>query len=204
MSYGRNRGLNVNPLWVIIGVNVVIFLVSILDQRGLIENRFALIPAEIGQQPWTLLTYMFLHASIWHILFNMLTLYFFGTFAVALVGETAFLTTYFVGGIMGGLVFLLFSFIPLSYFQDTQYAAVVGASGAIYALGGLLMVMRPNTKVITFPIPIPMPLWVAILIGFVLVSFYPGVAWQAHLGGILYGAAVGYYFHRRETGGRYY
>jgi len=66
------------------------------------------------------------------------------------------------------------------------------------------MVMRPNTKVITFPIPIPMPLWVAILIGFVLVSFYPGVAWQAHLGGILYGAAVGYYFHRRETGGRYY
>ena len=204
MSYGRNRGLNVNPLWVIIGVNVVIFLVSILDQRGLIENRFALIPADIGQQPWTLLTYMFLHASIWHILFNMLTLYFFGTFAVALVGETAFLTTYFVGGIMGGLVFLLFSFIPLSYFQDTQYAAVVGASGAIYALGGLLMVMRPNTKVITFPIPIPMPLWVAILIGFVLVSFYPGVAWQAHLGGILYGAAVGYYFHRRETGGRYY
>jgi len=204
MSYGRNRGLNVNPLWVIIGVNVVIFLVSILDQRGLIENRFALIPADIGQQPWTLLTYMFLHASIWHILFNMLTLYFFGTFAVALVGETAFLTTYFVGGIMGGLVFLLFSFIPLPYFQDTQYAAVVGASGAIYALGGLLMVMRPNTKVITFPIPIPMPLWVAILIGFVLVSFYPGVAWQAHLGGILYGAAVGYYFHRRETGGRYY
>jgi len=101
-----------------------------------LKNRFALIPAEIGQQPWTLLTYMFLHASIWHILFNMLTLYFFGTFAVALVGETAFLTTYFVGGIMGGLVFLLFSFIPLPYFQDTQYAAVVGASGAIYAWAG--------------------------------------------------------------------
>jgi membrane associated rhomboid family serine protease len=46
-------------------------------------------------------------------------------------------------------------------------------------------------------------LWVAILIGFVLVSFYPGVAWQAHLGGIVYGAAVGFYFRQRERRGRY-
>jgi uncharacterized protein len=204
MSYGRNRGLNVNPIWVIIGVCVVIYLFSSLDQRGLILNRFALIPSLVSEQPWTPLTYMFLHASIWHLLFNMLTLYFFGTFAVALVGETAFLTTYFVGGILGGLTYLLFSFIPIPYFQETQYAAVVGASGAIYAIGGLLLVMRPNTRVVAFPIPIPMPLWVAILVGFVLVAFYPAVAWQAHLGGIVYGAAVGYYFRRRETGGRRY
>ncbi len=207
MSYGRNRGLNLNPIWVIIGVCVVIFFVSSIDQRNLIENRFALIPAYIGQQPWTLLTYMFLHSpfpNIWHILFNMLTLYFFGTFAMALIGETAFLTTYFVGGIVGGLAYLLFSYIPIPYFQETQYIAVIGASGAIYALGGLLIVLRPNTRVVTFPIPIPMPLWVAILVGFVLVAFYPGVAWQAHLGGIIYGAAVGYYFRRRERGGRYY
>lgn len=202
MSYRRNRGLNINPIWVIIGVCVVIYLFSSFDPRSLIENRFALIPIEINTQPWTLLTYMFLHGSIWHLLFNMLTLYFFGTFAIALVGETAFLTTYFVGGIVGGLAYLAFAFIPGSYFQSTQYSAVVGASGAIYALGGLLIVMRPNTRVVTFPIPIPMPLWVAILIGFVLVLIYPNVAWQAHLGGILYGAAVGYYFRRRETGGR--
>jgi uncharacterized protein len=204
MSYGRNRGLNINPIWVIIGVCVVIFLFSNFDQRNLIENRFALIPAFIGQQPWTLLTYMFLHGGVWHLLFNMLTLYFFGTFAIALVGETAFLTTYFVGGIVGGLTYLLFSFAPIPYFQNSQYIAVVGASGAIYALGGLLIVMRPNTRVVAFPIPIPMPLWVAILIGFVLVLLYPNVAWQAHLGGIIYGAAVGYYFRRRESGGRRY
>ncbi len=204
MSYGRNRGLNLNPIWVIIGVCVVIYLVSIIDQRGLIYARFGLTPATVIQQPWTFLTYMFLHASIWHILFNMITLYFFGTFAIALVGETSFLKTYFMGGIVGGLVFFLMSYIPLSYFQASYFNVVVGASGAIYALGGLLMVMRPNTRVMTFPIPIPMPLWIAILIGFVLVSFYPGVAWQAHLGGIIYGAAVGFYFRRREGRGRYY
>jgi uncharacterized protein len=205
MSNKRYRGLNLNPLWVIIGVCVVIYLVGIFDQQGAIQYRFALIPKLIGEQPWTLITYMFLHADIWHIIFNMITLYFFGTFAVALVGETAFLTTYFVGGIVGGLFYLLFSFIPAAYFQNTQYTAVVGASGAIYALGGLLMVMRPNTRVITFPLPIPMPLWIAILIGFVLVTviYSAEIAWQAHLGGIIYGAAVGYYFRRRETRGRY-
>jgi len=135
---------------------------------------------------------MFLHASWAHIIFNLLTFYFFGTFTMALIGETAFLITYFVGGIVGGLVYFLLSF-PLGY-----GAGVVGASGAIYALGGLLMVMRPKTRVYTFPIPIPMPLWIAILVGFVLVSFFPGVAWQAHLGGIVYGAAMGYYYRRRE------
>ncbi len=194
MSYRRYRRPGINPIWVIIGVNIVIFLVSLplFDPRGVIDSTFALYPAGLGAKPWTIFTYMFLHASWPHIIFNMLTFYFFGTFTIALIGETAFLVTYFVGGIVGGLFYFLLSF-PLGY-----GAPVVGASGAIYALGGLLMVMRPNTRVYTFPIPIPMPLWVAILVGFVLVSFFPGVAWQAHLGGIAYGAAIGYYYRRRE------
>jgi membrane associated rhomboid family serine protease len=49
-----------------------------------------------------------------------------------------------------------------------------------------------------FPLPIPMPLWESILIGFLLISFYSNIAWQAHLGGLLFGAAVGYYYRRRE------
>ncbi len=61
------------------------------------------------------------------------------------------------------------------------------------------MMLRPNTRVYTFPIPIPMPLWIAVLVGFVLVTFFPGVAWQAHLGGMVYGLAVGYYYRQRET-----
>jgi membrane associated rhomboid family serine protease len=202
--YQRTRGTGMNPLWVLIGVNVIIFITTLIDQQNVIFNRFALIPVILGQQPWTLLTYMFLHAGWYHIIFNMITLYFFGTFTIALVGETAFLTTYFVGGIVGGLVFYLFALIPSPLFQNSYYSGVVGASGAIYALGGFLVVMRPNIRVITFPIPIPMPLWVAILIGFVLISFIPGIAWQAHLGGLVYGLAVGFYFRQRERKGRYY
>ncbi len=195
--YRQKRGFNLNPLLVLIIVNVVIYFTqSFIDPMNSIEQHFALTPSLISQQPWTLVTYMFLHGSWVHLIMNMLSLYFLGTFAIQLVGETAFLTTYFAGGIVGGIFYWLFSFIlPTSW--------VVGASGSIYAMGGLLMVMRPNVKVMTFPIPIPMPLWIAILGGFIFVSFFPRVAWQAHLGGILYGAAVGYYYRKREYRNRY-
>ena len=196
MSYRPYRRQGINPIWIIIGVNVVIFFATLIEQT-LIFERFGLRPIMFREAPWTIFTYMFVHYGWAHIIFNMLTLYFFGTFAMALVGEVSFLTTYFVGGIVGGLFFLVLA--PLT---GAQNVFVVGASGAVYALGGLLVVMRPNTRVLTFPIPIPMPLWIAILIGFVLVSFYPGVAWQAHLGGIVYGAAVGFYFRQRERRGR--
>lgn len=198
MSYRPYRRPGLNPIWVLIGVNIVIFFATLIN-RDAIYFRFGLIPALIQESPWSVLTYMFVHAGWYHIIFNMITLYFFGTFTMALVGETAFLVTYFVGGIVGGIFFFI-----LSGLTGSANSIVVGASGAIYALGGFLMVMRPNTRVITFPLPIPMPLWVAILIGFVLVSFIPGVAWQAHLGGLIYGAVVGYYYRRRERRGRYY
>jgi membrane associated rhomboid family serine protease len=191
MGYRRYRQPGINPVWILIGVNVLIFLASQFDPQNLIFARFALIPSQIGSQPWTLVTYMFLHASWTHIIFNMISLYFLGTFTIYVVGETAFLVSYFIGGIVSGLFVLLFN--PI--FPE---GAVVGASGAIFALGGLLMVLRPNIKVMMFPLPIEIPLWVAILINFLFVAFIPGVSWEGHLGGIVYGAAIGYFYRRRE------
>jgi len=192
MGYRRYSGFNINPIWIIVIVNVLVFVASLIDQNA-IFLRFGLIPANFTSSPWTAFTYMFVHANWSHIFFNMLTLYFFGSFALSLVGETSFLVTYFVGGIVGGLFYY-----AIATLMGNSMSLLVGASGAIYALGGLLLVMRPNARVITFPIPVPMPLWIAILVGFLIVAFLPGVAWEAHLGGILYGAAVGLYFRRRE------
>ena len=192
MVYRRYSGFNLNPIWIIVIVNVLVFVASLIDQNA-IFLRFGLIPANFTSSPWTVFTYMFVHANWSHIFFNMLTLYFFGSFALSLVGETSFLITYFVGGIVGGLFYY-----AIATLMGNSMSILVGASGAIYALGGLLLVMRPNARVITFPIPVPMPLWIAILVGFLIVAFLPGVAWEAHLGGILYGAAVGLYFRRRE------
>ena len=122
----------------------------------------------------------------------MLALFFFGGYFSRLVGNKWFLVVYLVGGICGNILYLLLG---------NPYSIAVGASGAIFALGGALAVMRPNLRVIVFPIFVPIPLWIAVIGGFVLLSFLSSIAWEAHLGGLLVGLAAGYVFRRRE---RYY
>jgi membrane associated rhomboid family serine protease len=85
---------------------------------------------------------------------------------------------------VGNVLFLLLS---------GPYAAAIGASGAVFALGGVLVVLVPRLKVMIFPIPVPMDLWIAIII-FAVLSLSPGVAWQAHAGGLVTGLAAGYIF----------
>lgn len=80
----------------------------------------------------------------------------------------------------------------------------IGASGAVFAIGGALTVMRPKLRVIIFPVPIPIPLWGAVIGGFVILSFLPNVAWQAHLGGLAFGLAAGYFYKKRECPRLYY
>jgi len=77
-------------------------------------------------------------------------------------------------------------------------AIVIGASGAVFATGGALTVLRPNLRVLVFPIPVPLPLWIAILGGFLVISLVPDVAWQAHLGGLLLGLLAGYVFRKKR------
>jgi len=80
----------------------------------------------------------------------------------------------------------------------------IGASGAVFAVGGSLTVMRPKLRVIIFPVPVPVPLWAAVIGGFVILSFLPNVAWQAHLGGLAFGLAAGYFYKKKERSRLYY
>lgn len=138
-------------------------------------------------QPWTIVTNLFVHGSIWHLIFNMLTFYFFGSFLSRLVGTRAFLIICFCGGILGNVFFMLLG---------SPFAIVIGASGAIFALGGTLAVLTPRLRVYVFPIPAPIPLWAAVLGGFLIMSFVPGVAWQGHLGGLVFGLIAGLVLRR--------
>jgi membrane associated rhomboid family serine protease len=185
----RYRGFGTTAVWILIGINLVLFIATSIN-KDLIWF-LGLQPAGFLDRPWTLVTNIFIHANIGHILANMITLFFFGIFFCRLVGVRNFLITYFVGGILGSALF-----IPLA----PSYSIVIGASGAIYALAGALVVMMPNLRVLLFFI-VPMPLWVVVLLFFVLWSFIPGVAWQAHLGGLVFGLAMGFFLRRR---GRYY
>jgi membrane associated rhomboid family serine protease len=187
-----HRGLSMNSIWLIIGICVVVFIVTMVNS-GAVFHYLGLQPAALASRPWTVLTSLFVHASPWHLIFNMLTLFFFGSYMGRLVGEAKFLIVYFAGGLLGSAFYILFAF-----FLGSPYTIAVGASGAIFALGGALAVMVPKTKVIVFPIPAPIPLWAAILGGFVLISFWPGIAWQAHLGGLVLGLLAGFYFRRQR------
>jgi len=193
------RSINLTPLWVLIGVNVLVFIAtsissgSFLAVSNQIANQVGVSSATIASQPWTIVSAMFIHDGIFHILFNMLTLYFFGMYVLALVGEARFFLVYFIGGIVGNALFMLLA--------PNQIA--VGASGAIFALGGVLAVLVPRLKVMIFPIPVPVDLWISILISFFVLIVVTGVAWQAHLGGLLTGLAAGYIFKRQATRRRY-
>jgi len=186
------RAVNLNVLWFLIALNVVIFVITLLRPETI--YFLGLTPALLSQQPWTIISSMFVHGSVWHIIVNMICLYFLGSFMLRAVGERSFLAVFFLGGLAGNILFVLLA-NPLS--------TGVGASGAIFALAGALVVMVPRVPVFIFFIPVPMPLWVAILIFFFILIILPmlihvRIAWQAHLGGLLLGLAAGLIFKRRR------
>jgi membrane associated rhomboid family serine protease len=182
----RNRPPSTNSIWILISINTVLLLVTFFSPD--LVYLLGISPAFVRSEPWTIITNIFVHAGIWHLATNMFTLYFFGTFLIQIIGEKRFLLVYFVAGLVGSFFFI---------FLAPQFSIGVGASGAVFGLGGALALLVPRVKVMVFPLPVPMPLWVAVIGGFLLVSFLPGVAWQAHLGGLLAGLGLGYYFKRR-------
>ncbi len=190
VSFRGSQGFNLGPISFLIIANLILWLATSI-RPGLFINLFGLSRLTFLAQPWTIVTNMFIHApfpSIGHILANMLTLYFFGGYLMKLVGEKNFFFVYFLGGLLGNIVYLLMAH---------PFSIAIGASGAVFAVGGALTVLRPKLTVFIFPIPVPIPLWIAVIGGFIILSFFPGVAWQAHLGGLVSGLVAGYLFRRR-------
>jgi len=198
VRYRGYQGFGLSPILVLVIVNLLVFIVIFIVSKIAPQLTLILIsilglppPGYFLAQPWTIVTSMFLHIEFWHIFANMITLYFFGSYLNRLVGRKKFLLVYFSGGILGNIFLLLLAgFSP--------YNIALGASGGVFALAGALAVMRPRLPVIIFPLPVPIPLWVAVIGGFLILSFLPFVAWQAHLGGLVLGLIAGYIFRKRE------
>jgi len=180
-------GFGINPVLVLIVINFVFYIATLIN--GNILVNLGVIPAMFTERPWTVLTAMFVHAGFLHLFGNMFVLYFFGRAIYQLVGSNKFLLVYFVGGVVGNLLYVLLG-EPLSI--------AVGASGAVYAAAGALVMIVPRLTVRLYFF-IPMPLWVVILIFFVAWSFIPGlgIAWQAHVGGLVIGLIAGYFFRKK-------
>jgi len=188
---------------ILIGINVVIFvlfflLLGIVDEDQLV-SLIALMPAIVlsGSNLWTFVTSMFMHAGIGHLFVNMVSLMFIGNFVEKLIGKKRFIWLYFIGGLFAGLFFVL---VALVTGMDLNVYAV-GASGAIFALGGLLAVLTPRLPVLVFFV-IPMPMWAAmIFLMFGLWALSLGLGLPigniAHLGGLLVGLGYGFYLRKR-------
>ncbi|MDD5111378.1 MAG: rhomboid family intramembrane serine protease [Candidatus Altiarchaeota archaeon] len=188
-------GVHIGVIEALLSLNALMFLVRMLAPIPTF-SLLALQPATILQQPWTLVTSMFLHADLTHIIFNMFALYFFGNYLQQLVGEKNLLKAYFLGGIGGGLLFTASALIL--GIPDPETIGI-GASDGIFALAGALAILRPYMRVMMMPIFIPMPLYISVFVFMVALSFMPGVAWQAHLGGLIVGAIFGLLWKRRTV-----
>jgi membrane associated rhomboid family serine protease len=172
-------------------VNVAVFLLQWATQGTRLDEVFSL----LALQPiavvrlffvWQLVTYMFLHGGLWHILFNMLTLWMFGRELESTWGTRRFLQFYFFCGIGAGFFVVIANYL----FGDPR-VSTIGASGAIYGVLLASAVLWPDRIIyFNFLFPIKMK-WLVAIYGAIafLGSFNPhsGVSDVAHLSGMLFG-----------------
>ncbi len=194
MVYKRYQQPEARAVLALIAVNII-FIIALLVSDNLYIT-LGLQSTEWYKEPWTLVTSLFVHDFPWHIAANMFSLYFLGSYLCNIIGDTRFCIIYFIGGIVGNFFFILVEHLM------GNNATLYGASGAIFAVGGAFAVLAPRMKVMIFPIPVQMPLWVAIIGGFLILTLIailadPSIGWQAHTGGLLTGLIAGYILKKR-------
>ncbi len=152
-----------------------------------IEQLLQLQAVGLVYRPWTLVTYMFLHANLSHIFWNMLGLYFFGPILEARLGGPRFLRLFLISGAVGGLCWLIFTALPLG-----GIGALIGASGGVFGVQLGFAYFWPRQPIYIWGIvPIEARWLVVIMTAISLFSGITGasggVAHFAHLGGFLGG-----------------
>ncbi len=186
---------------VILGIITIFFAISIIFRQFF--DFLALYPGKVFYMPWQLITSIFLHASFDHYLINAIVLFFFGTELERRIGGKEYLKVFLLSGIVGNLFYLLFSY------ATNSLTPAVGASGAIYGVMAALAIIAPEIKVLLFFI-IPIDIRTAIILfaAYNLLmapfSIFTGVAYVAHLGGIVFGLYYGRKLKLRKLGWRFY
>jgi len=186
--------INVTIFLVIGVISVVGEIASATAFSDFIYNQFTIPPtfAEYLTRPWTLVTYMFAHSrwDIFHILFNMLVFYWFGRLFVEYLGSDKLVALYILGGLAGGILYLLmFNTVPY-YIERSGFSGMVGASAAVYAIVVATATLLPNY---TFFLLFFGPIRIKYIAAFYVVISFLGTTQPnaggniAHLGGALIG-----------------
>ncbi len=195
----------------LIYINVGLFLASTLCRTvswlfqlssGWIDGwiHYLLLPSDperLLQQPWSMLTYMFMHQGIWHLAFNMLCLYGFGLLFLQFYSAKHLRGVYILGGLAGATAFLLAQFLPV--FQMQGNTVLLGASAAVLAIITAVAAKEPNYPIRLFLLGSIRMKYVAlglILLSVLSVSGHNSGGEIAHLGGALAGWLFTYSLQR--------
>jgi membrane associated rhomboid family serine protease len=197
--------------WLII-INVIISITAFI-MLSFSENYielFALVPLNIlqGKFLWTILTHMFTHGGIFHLIINMFVLFSLGGLIERIIGRKRFIWFYLISGIFAGLLSVLLA----GYLGTTPLGArifgpsdipMVGASGAIFAIAGLYVMLLPRLKFMIIFLPffsLPAYIMVPLILFLVwIVTVITGlpVGNVAHFGGFLAGIFYGSYLRSK-------
>ncbi len=195
-----HRGSSLNKL---IYINIAVFLaitivsiIAFLLRNSLITTgaiNLLSVPSSFGSlllRPWTVITYMFTHKDIWHILFNMLWLYWFGTIFLEYLDQRKLVAVYLLGGLSGALVYVLsFNIFP-AFKEVVSESVAIGASASVMAVVIAIAAYVPNYTINMLFIGRIKIIYVALVI-FVLTSavdFSVNSGGKlAHIGGALFG-----------------
>lgn len=199
-------------------LNIIVFIATLIN-REFMTAEFALFyPTSRYFHWWQVLTHMFMHGGFWHILFNMYTLWLFGSVVENIIGSKKFLLFYFICGLGAAGLHLGVEFLQMQSFMEgaalgnnvaLQNIAVikltptVGASGAIYGvLIGYAMLFPASKMTLLFPPVTLSAKWMVIVFAAIelltgVTGTVAGVAHFAHLGGMLIGWLMIFYWRKR-------
>jgi membrane associated rhomboid family serine protease len=200
----RQAFRNGDTLNILLLTNLIVFLfINILEAflklltidsfvSGTLLNLLS-VPAALSKlivQPWTLITYQFLHYSFFHILFNLLWLFWMGKIFMEYLGGKKLLSTYILGGIAGAILFIIaYNVFPL-FKHDVAAAQALGASASVLAITIAIAAYIPDYTlhlILIGPVKLKYIALVTVLLDLVSVSGNNAGGHIAHLGGALYG-----------------
>jgi membrane associated rhomboid family serine protease len=198
---------NLSIVGTLILINIVLSIIGLFifaTPEGI--NYIALKPTNIAQGKflWTLITHMFIHGGIFHLFINMFVLFSLGSLSERIIGRKRFFWFYMISGIFAGI---LSTILPLLYGNTNLGARIVGspdifmvgASGAIFAIAGLFVVLLPRLKFMIIFLPffsLPAYIMVPLVLFLTWLATIAGnfpIGNVAHFGGFLAGLIYGFY-----------
>lgn len=206
------RFTNENIVGKLIYINVAVFvLFALLDVFATLFNTVSpalylkvclelpSVPMQFVLQPWSFVTYMFLHGGLMHLLWNMLVLYWFGRIFLSFFSTRHFLGLYLLGGITGGVFFVLaYNLFPM-FTDSDSYAYLVGASAAILSIVMASAVRVPDYRVnllFVGQVRLMTLAVVTVTVSLLLLTSDNAGGSFAHLGGAFAGWAFAYYLNK--------